>query len=143
MNLALRNLVRGRMVALPSGQQLADFFSVTKLTSSQLLEGDGGAILKGESELTPAEWDELRDNCPLWFYVLREAETIGRGRLGPVGSRIVAETFHRAMETSRHSIVREPTWRPTLGDEPGRFLMTDLLKFAFEGKKELLAPLGG
>jgi hypothetical protein len=59
-----------------------------------------------------------------------------------VGARIVAETFHRAMEGSKASIVRDPTWRPTLGPNSTTFRMVDLLLFAFEGKKNLLAPLG-
>ena len=58
------------------------------------------------------------------------------------GARIVAETFHRAIEGSSASIVRDPAWRPTLGPDPDTFRMVDLLLFAFEGKKSLLAPLG-
>ena len=46
------------------------------------------------------------------------------------------------MEGSRVSIVREPDWRPTLGPRRGTFEMTDLLFFAFEGKKRRLAPTG-
>ena len=64
------------------------------------------------------------------------------GKLKGVGARIVAETFHRAMEGSQHSIVRDPTWQPTLGPNDTTFRMVDLLLFAFEGKKTLLAPLG-
>jgi hypothetical protein len=59
-----------------------------------------------------------------------------------VGARIVAETFHRAIEGSQTSIVRDPTWRPTLGPNNTTFRMVDLLLFAFQGKKKLLAPLG-
>ena len=73
--------------------------------------------------------------------MLREAE-LNRGRLTGVGARIVAETFHRAIEGSRFSIVRDPAWRPTLGPNSTTFRMVDLLLFAFEGKKTLLAPLG-
>ena len=78
---------------------------------------------------------------PLWFYVLREAE-LNDGRLAGVGARIVVETFHRAMEGSRNSIVREPEWRPTLATTANRFTMMDLLIFAFENNEALLAPLG-
>jgi hypothetical protein len=81
------------------------------------------------------------ENTPLWFYVLREAELNG-GRLKGVGARIVAETLHRAMEGSQFSIVRDPAWTPTLGPDAATFRMSDLLLFAFEGKKDLLAPLG-
>jgi hypothetical protein len=38
--------------------------------------------------------------------------------------------------------VRDPTWRPDLGPDENTFRMVDLLLFAFEHKKELLAPLG-
>ncbi|MFC7615296.1 hypothetical protein ACFQV2_19105 [Actinokineospora soli] len=54
----------------------------------------------------------------------------------------MAEVFHRAMEGSRTSIVREPHWRPSLGPDATTFRMTDLLLFAFEGKADLLNPLG-
>jgi hypothetical protein len=59
-----------------------------------------------------------------------------------VGARIVAETLHRAMEGSQASIVRDPAWRPTFGPNNTTFRMVDLLLFAFQGKKSLLAPLG-
>jgi hypothetical protein len=46
------------------------------------------------------------------------------------------------MEGSEASIVRDPTWRPSLGPDSTTFRMVDLLLFAFEGKKSLLNPLG-
>jgi hypothetical protein len=79
---------------------------------------------------------------PLWFYILREAELHG-GRLHGVGARIVAETFHRAMQGSQFSIVRHHAWRPTLGRDNATFDMTDLLFFAFAAKKAEINPLGG
>ena len=60
-----------------------------------------------------------------------------------VGGRLVAETFHRAMEGSVISILSEPAWRPTLGPVANRFTMVDLLMFAFEGNRNLLAPVRG
>lgn len=137
-NLAFRNLVRAQMVDLASGQQMAALMGVPPLTADQIVNGSGGANLAG---LTPAQKSALTADTPLWFYVLREAELNG-GRLGAVGGRIVAEVFHRAMEGSQHSIVREPAWRPTLGPDSNTFRMVDLLLFAFEGKAELLNPLG-
>ena len=104
----------------------------------QILDGNGGAT---SAVSAPAQRDALVANTPLWFYVLREAELNG-GRLTGVGARIVAETFHRAMEGSRFSIVADPTWRPSLGPDNATFQMTDLLFFAFEGKKALINPLG-
>jgi Animal haem peroxidase len=142
-NLAIRNLTRAKMVRLATGQQMAAFLrgkgvSVTTLTRAQVRDGNGGAELDA---LTAPQRDAALRNTPLWFYILREAE-LANGKLRGVGARIVAETFHRAMEGSQTSIVREPDWRPTLGPDSTTFRMVDLLLFAFQGRKNLLAPLG-
>ncbi len=131
------------MVRLASGQQMVTKLAsvgvdVTALTQAQILNGNGGATL---DHLTTAEKNQVATRTPLWFYVLREAELNG-GRLKGVGARIVAETFHRAMQGSRFSIVRSPGFRPTLGRNATTFEMTDLLFFAFAGKKADLNPLG-
>ena len=143
-NLAFRNLARAKMVRLATGQQMVTFLkskgvTLTKLTNAQVRDGNNGVDLSG---LTKAQRTALLRDTPLWFYILREAEFNG-GKLKGVGARIVAETFHRAMEGSRPSIVRDPAWRPSLGPDDQTFRMSDLLLFAFEGKKSLLNPLGG
>ena len=143
-NLAFRNLTRAHMLRLASGQQLVAHLNskgvnVTPLTAAQILTGRRGANL---DTLTAAERTALANRTPLWFYVLREAETSPSGRLRGVGGRIVAETFHRAMEGSVESIVRDPAWRPTLGPNASTFRMVDLLLFAFRGRANLLNPLG-
>jgi hypothetical protein len=132
------------MVNLATGQQMVAFMKskgvkVKALTAAQIRQGDGGVSLAG---LTQTERDAIVARTPLWFYVLREAELNG-GRLAGVGARIVAETFHRAMEGSATSIVRDPTFKPDLGPNASTFRMVDLLLFAFEGKKKLLNPNGG
>ena len=143
-NLAFRNLVRGSLVRLATGQQMVTALknagvTVTPLTKAQILDGKNGARL---DHLTEAERNAVAARTPLWFYVLREAE-LNNGRLTGVGARILAETFHRVIEGSRISIVREPGWRPNIGGaRPGRFEMTDLLFFAFGGTKAGLAPVG-
>jgi Animal haem peroxidase len=142
-NLAFRNLARAKMVRLATGQQMVRFLrskgvNVTKLTPAQIRNGKNGADL---DELTQAQRGALARETPLWFYILREAE-FGGGRLKGAGARIVAETFHRAMQGSRHSIVNDTAFRPSFGPNSTTFRMVDLLLFAFEGKKTLLAPLG-
>jgi hypothetical protein len=137
-NLAFRNLTRANMVRLASGQQMAKFLKVEPLTEEQLRDGNGGASLAG---LADEQRAAILSDTPLWFYILREAE-FNNGRLGAVGGRIVVEVFHRAMEGSRTSIVREPAWQPTFGPDSNTFRMTDLLLFAFQGKADLLNPLG-
>jgi hypothetical protein len=143
-NLAFRNLARAKMVRLATGGQLVTFLKskgvtpLNKLTNAQIRDGSGGADL---GNLTQPQRAALLQNTPLWFYILREAEFNG-GKLKGVGARIVAETFHRAMEGSSVSIVRDPAFKPSLGPNNQTFRMVDLLLFAFEGKKTLLAPLG-
>jgi hypothetical protein len=141
-NLAFRNLARANLVRLASGQQMVTRLkskgvNVTALTRSEILNGSGGAKL---DHLTAAEKNTVANRTPLWFYILREAE-LNNGKLKGVGARIVAETFHRAMEGSRFSIVRETEFKPTLGPRKGKFAMTDLLLFTF-GTKAELAPAG-
>jgi hypothetical protein len=130
-------------VRLASGQQMANFLknkgvNLTKLTAAQIRDGQGGAHLGG---LTQNQRSAIVKDTPLWFYILREAE-LNAGRLKGVGARIVAETFHRAMEGSQFSIVRDESFHPTLGPNNQTFRMVDLLLFAFEEKKTLPAPLG-
>ena len=142
-NLAFRNLARAQMVRLATGQGMVGFLKergvrVRALTKPQIRNGDGGAEV---GALTASQREGLVTRTPLWFYVLREAELNG-GRMRGVGGRILAETFHRAIEGSRHSIVRDPAFRPSLGPDASTFRMVDLLLVAFEGKKALLAPLG-
>ena len=142
-NLAFRNLTRARMVRLATGQQMATFLkakgvTLTKLTKTQVRDGSNGADL---SMLTATQLDAFLKDTPLWFYILREAE-LNNGKLKGVGARIIAETFHRAIEGSQFSIVRDTSFKPTLGPNNTTFRMVDLLLFAFEEKKALLAPLG-
>jgi hypothetical protein len=144
LNLAFRNLTRAGMVRLATGQQMAQLLEVEPLKPDAIINGNGGAVLPtgdGQSGLSDQQRTFFAENTPLWFYVLREAE-LGDGRLTGVGGRIVAEVFHRAMEGSTHSIVKDSSFRPTLGPDPDTFRMVDLLLVAVAGKDTDLAPLG-
>ena len=79
----------------------------------------------------------LDDRTPLWFYILREAQTVENGeRLGPVGARIVTEVFLGLLQGDKGSyLAQDPEWQPFLptvdpsktGDD---FKMVDLLRYA-------------
>jgi len=140
-NLAFRNLLRANMVTLATGQQMVAFLrskgvTLTKLTNAQILNGSNGAHL---AALSAPQRTALLTNTPLWLYILREAE-LNQGKLTGVGARIVAETFHRAMQGSTFSIVRDTAFRPSLGPNNTTFRMVDLLFFAFKGQAALLNP---
>jgi Animal haem peroxidase len=143
-NLAFRNLARAKMAKLATGQQMTAHLkskgvTVKALTKPQLRNGEGGASL---AKLTAAQRSAFLERTPLWFYILREAE-LNHGKLTGVGARIVVETIHRAMEGSKISILRDTAFEPSFGpNAPAKFEMRDLLFFAFEGKKALIAPLG-
>ncbi|SFI58276.1 peroxidase family protein [Planctomicrobium piriforme] len=121
-SLAARNLLRGKFIGLPTGQAVANEIAVISLTPAQIATGPLASII------TARGFDTL---TPLWFYILKEAEVIENGeRLGPVGSRILVETFHALVEGSDDSILQTPGWKPTLQSvSPDKFTFADLLAF--------------
>ena len=153
--LSQRNLRRGRKMGLPSGQQVARLMGVTPLTPTQLwtnhrieveipipTSGTGANVVKILREydvenqslkdlFADPEW---RGEAPLWFYILKEAEIVGKGReMGPVGGRIVAEVLVGLLQKDVNSyLYLQPTWKPAkpIATTAGKFTMADLLKFA-------------
>ncbi len=56
------------------------------------------------------------ERTPLWFYVLRESEVrTGGDALGPVGSRIVAETIIGQLRRDPRSYLNQTGWTPAAG----------------------------
>ena len=127
--LAARNLRRGLALGLPSGQGMAESFGITPLSASELtlrLPKDEVALLKSNGGL-------LLSRTPLWYYILREAAVLNGGdRLGPVGARIVAETFVMMLKRDPSSYLNVPGgFRPMLPALSARdFTVADLLEFA-------------
>ena len=72
------------------------------------------------------------DETPLFYYVLKEAEVLERGRrLGPLGSRIVAETIIGLLRSDRSSILYNETWKPLISvTQKGKVAMSDIVSFA-------------
>ncbi len=93
--LSVRNLLRGRKMRLPSGQQIARLMDVTPLTPAELWTShriDVRVPIVGNVVEVLREFDvehqDLRTlfedpgwngEAPLWFYILKEAEIVGRG----------------------------------------------------------------
>jgi hypothetical protein len=123
-NLALRNLRRGIILGLPSGQDVADAMEIPNpLLPDEIATGTDGAVAKKHG---------LHQNTPLWYYILKEASVRSGGlKLGPVGARIVAEVFVGLVHGDRESYLwKQANWKPTLPAKvPGTFTMTDLLQF--------------
>jgi hypothetical protein len=121
--LPFRNLRRGVMMGLPSGQAIAKAMGLKPLTQAEIGSGPDGAA---------AVANKLHKATPLWYYILKEAEQRGnREHLGPVGKTIVAEVFVGLVQGSRNSYLSAAqAFKPSLGPVPGTFTMVDLLTFA-------------
>jgi hypothetical protein len=127
--LATRNLRRGQALGLPSGQAMAGVFGVTPLTEAQLKSG----LPASEIALLDANGGLLKTKTPLWYYILREAAVLNAGEsLGPVGGRIVAETFIRMLKRDGNSYLNaSPAFAPSLPSAAaGDFTVADLVNFA-------------
>ncbi len=105
-SLAVMNLRRGVKMKLPSAQDLANFMGIPPLTPEQI--GDPAS-----EDGRAAKRHGLHESTPLWYYILKEAHVLHGGEhLGPLGSRIVAETFIGLLQGDPESILsRNRQWR--------------------------------
>src|SRR3954451_4613158 len=126
--LAVRNLLRGLELGIPSGQEVARAMGLQPLTDAQLLTDQVGG------PLTDAAKADLAGNVPLWYYVLKEAEVLaGAAHLAPVGGRIVAEVLIGLLLGDPLSFINvAPGWRPDLpgAKKPGHYALSDVVNFA-------------
>jgi hypothetical protein len=111
--LAERNLLRGKRIGLPAGQDVAIAMGLRPLTNTQLGLAESG-------------W---KGKAPLWFYILKEAELTGGQHLGPVGGRIVAEVILGLLALDKTSYFNtDPDFNPGSGFGMGNLiLMADAL----------------
>ena len=134
-NLAVRNLLRGYMLRMPTGQAVATRMGLIPMTSEQIISvAEQIFIPPNKTQADFLKNTKFLDKTPLWFYILAEAALLGDGgrHLGPVGSTIVAEVLIGVLRNSTYSILADPDWKgPTLkGKMPGKFDIEDLLKLA-------------
>jgi hypothetical protein len=142
-SLAERNLVRGWRLRLPNGQAVAKAMGIVPLNDIM--------IGKFQDEVDAFNIKDLKDkddnnrpvkafidNCPLWTYCLAETNGhtapglfgIKTKQLGPVGGRIVAETFAGLLtEDSQSFLGQDPRWTPTIGGGK-TFGLREFVKFA-------------
>jgi hypothetical protein len=127
--LATRNLRRGLALGLPSGQATATFLGVPPMTSVQLKQG----LPANEVTVLNSNGGLLLKKTPLWYYVLREAAVLGGGnQMGPLGAKIVADTFVRMLSRDAGSYLNDTGgFTPFLPSAtPGDFTVADLVIFA-------------
>jgi hypothetical protein len=104
-------LLRGSAVGLPSGQQACELAGVHQLGPDQLAYDDNLHQFLARNGML--------HRTPLFYYLLREAEVAGRPapdrppgtRLGPLGSRIVAEVILGVLTADPDAFVHFD-WQP-------------------------------
>lgn len=128
-SLAFRNLLRGNALSLPSGQGVAKALS------------DAGYPV-------PTTFDKLKlneviPNCPhtaglvdctpLFFYLMREAEILGKGNhMGPAGSAILLEVLLGSLLHCETSYLKHKNWKPLsciAGRGNAKFDLADIVRF--------------
>lgn len=138
-SLTVRNLLRGLALGLRCGEEVAVLMGEKPLTATEV---------RRNLHVEPFDAAALGGRTPLWFYILKEARERGKkGKLGRVGSRIVAETLVGLIRHNSPSILRQSggneslwelaDWRPAYGRGSETFEMVDLLRAA-----DVVDPLG-
>jgi hypothetical protein len=147
-SLALRDLLRGLEMSLPSGQAVAERMArrdprCKPIPDEELKIGPATEAAADKNRSLVKVSRVFKNKAPLWFYVLAEAQQQFRNnqtpiRLGPVGGRIVAEVIVGLMladsgsSDNSGSILHNKRFRPQISVN-GRFTMWDLLEFVREG----------
>ncbi len=126
--LAVRNLLRGYLLRMPTGQAVARALNQDPLTPEEIETFAGS-----DTQLQALRQGGFLDRTPLWYYILAEAAARADGQhLGPVGSLIDAEVLVGLVLRSKDSILRKRCWTPTLPSaKKGVFTLADLLRFSF------------
>jgi len=120
--LATMDLLKGFTMCLPTGEAVAN-----RLGQEMSCRQFQSALTNDQKQILGEGGFEGR--TPLWFYILAEANALGNGRLGPVGSVIVASVLIGLVRKSKDSYLRFNNWTPSLGTN-GKFDLSDLLRFA-------------
>lgn len=129
-SLAFRNLLRGYVLGLPSGQQVAAALpEECGINPAQDLEFNN---IPRWQTVDEALRNGLETHTPLFFYLMREARVQGNGnRLGPVGSAILMEVFGAMLVHHDTFLNVEGSWTPDSNVTQGREELTlaDIVRY--------------
>lgn len=122
-SLAVRDLLRGYIFRLPTGQAVANLIGAQQ----EILTSDDFKQLP-ESQWTVLSNSEFLEKTPLWFYILAEAvrekkRDPDNDYLGVVGSHLVAGVLMGLVFNSTNSVLKN-------GNSPLGTKLSDLLRLA-------------
>ena len=141
--LALRNLERGNTFGLPAGQEVAGALGVDPIPDDELTIGPATADADRKPITKIAR--SFAGKAPLWTYILAEAQvtswkkakpSMSRDdvpiKLGPVGSRIIADVFAALLIGDRTSyLYADPPFSPISAfTRNGEFGLAELINVA-------------
>jgi len=119
--MARRTLREGVRLGLASAQDCIrtiaarTWIEIPRLTPEELTSGATGAALRD---------GDMVEQTPLWFYLHKEAEVLGQnGRLGPLGSTLVADTLLGLIQSDPGSY-----WHACGSDADGRWHPADSIQ---------------
>lgn len=109
-SLSFRNLLRARSLGLPSGQSVAKSlydcgYPIDCEVDLKLSKVDGYSSLNATLK------KELKEQTPLFFYILRES--ILSPNLGKVGSAILMEVFGGMLVNCSTTYLHDEAWEPS------------------------------
>ncbi|TRZ43507.1 peroxidase family protein [Robertkochia solimangrovi] len=131
-NLAQRNLLRGYLLGMPTGQAIAKAMRIDPMRHEELVDG-----LNDEQKCVMYD-SGFSARTPLWYYILQEGKVQSGGdSLGYVGSMLVSETlvglvkgdFNSYMNNMHHEAVSTDGITLPGATTPVK-TMLDLLKYA-------------
>ncbi len=117
-SLAERNLIRGLVRGLPSGQAVARRMGIPVVPDDALKVGKATEADSNRNLKLVDISANFKDNAPLWFYILSEAQQAFKSnaspiRLGKTGGRLVGEVFVGLLLADHNSFLfQDTTWRP-------------------------------
>ena len=136
LSLAFRNLLRGYVLGLPSGQRV-EAGLVARGYPIEIEQDLGlGEILAG-ADLNAETRRRLEQHTPLFLYLMREAGVRGGGnRLGPVGSAILMEVFG-AMLVHCDTFLNVEGWTPDTDiAQNGNLTLADIVRYVRDSQAE-------
>jgi len=100
--LTQRNLLRGYLLSLPTGQSVAHAMGIHPMTPDEVLKNFKDT--NNDNQRSDIESFGFDTKTPLWFYILQEAQVHSNGkRLGAVGSTLVTETILGLLQNDPNS----------------------------------------